>query len=68
MPIKKDFMLLSGKWGPYNVFGQCLDRVERIKTGTLQRFPEYELVVSQCRTEPRPAIESRKYPNSSDRA
>lgn len=68
MPIKKDFMLLSGKWGPYNVVGQCLDRVERIKTGTLQRFPEYELANSQCTTEPEPAIESREYPNSSDRA
>ena len=65
MPTKKDFMLLSGKWGP---IGQCLDRVERIKTDTFQRFPEYELAVSQCRTEPGPAIESRDYPNSSDRA
>ena len=51
MPGKKDFMLLSGKWGPYNVIGQCLDRVKRIKTDNLQRFLEYELENSQCRTE-----------------
>ena len=61
-------MLLSGKWGPYNVIGQCLERLERIKTDTLQRFLEYELENSQCRTEPGPAIESREYPNSSARA
>ena len=40
MPIKKDFMLLSGKWGPYNVIGQCLDRVERLNwhLATLSRI------------------------------
>ena len=68
MPIKKDFMLLSSKWGPYNVIGQCLDRVERIKTGTLQCFPKYELAVSQCRTEPGQTFGTREYPNSSDGA
>ena len=56
MPGKKDFMLLSGKWGPYNVIGQCLDRVKRIKTDNLQRFLEYELENSQCRTETWPAM------------
>ena len=61
-------MLLSGKWGPYNVIGQCLDRVKRIKTGTLQRFPEYELENSQCRTEPGQTFGTREYPNSSDGA
>jgi hypothetical protein len=61
-------MLLSDKWMPYHIIRPCLDRVERIKTDTLQRFPEYELENSQCRTEPGQTFGAREYPNSSDGA
>ncbi len=51
---------------PDHIIGPCLDREERIKTDTLQRFSECELEKSQCGTEPGPAWGSIEYPNSSD--
>ena len=51
---------------PDNITGPCLDREERIKNDTLQRFSECELESSQCSTEPGPAWGIREYPNSSD--
>ena len=68
MSIKKDCILLSDKWGPYHTIEQCLDRVDRMKTDTLERLPEYELENSQCRTEPGQSFGTREYPNSSDGA
>ncbi|BCV05988.1 MAG: hypothetical protein CM15mV122_290 [uncultured marine virus] len=61
-------MLLSGKWGPYNVIGQCLDRVKRIKTDNLQRFLEIRIRKLSVEDRNMTGYESREYPNSSDRA
>ena len=36
-------MLLSDNWGPYYSIQQCLDRVERMRTDSLRKFPHYEL-------------------------
>ena len=68
MSIKKDCILLSDKWGPYHTIEQCLDRVDRMKTDTLERLPEYELENSQCRTEPGQTFGTIEYPSSSSGA
>ena len=51
MSIKKDCIIMSDKWGPYQTIEQCLDRIARMQTDSLRVLPEYELENSQCRTE-----------------
>ena len=68
MSIKKDCMLLSDNWGPYYSIQQCLDRVERMRTDSLRKFPHYELDNTQCRTEPGQSFGTKEYPSSSSGA
>ena len=68
MSIKKDCMLLSDNWGPYNSIEECLNRTKQMQTDSLNKFPKYELENSQCRTEPGQTFGTKKYPSSSSGA